>query len=334
MKIYTLEEIKKTIEPGGLVKSQEEAFVAYSDGRVVVPPVGYLHFEDASGDCHIKYGYVKGDDYFVVKIATGFYQNPEIGLPVGDGMMSLFSQRTGSLEALLLDEGYLTDMRTAAAGAVAAKYLAPKKIDRIGIVGTGLQARLQLEMLKNVTDCRAVVVWGRDQAKKEQYKLEMTASGFSVVGVARIEDLVESCNLIVTTTSARKPLIHAPGIRPGTHITAVGADAPGKQELDPNIFKKAQVRVVDSLSQCVEHGDTAHAVKAGLIEERELFELGEVIKYPELRRTDEKQITVADLTGVAVQDIQIAKLAYLGLHNPQNLRVIEGENKSGSRVGL
>src|ERR1051325_6187945 len=149
MEIYTLEDIKKTIEPGALIKSQEEAFVVYSDGYVVVPPVGYLHFQEASGDCHIKYGYIKGDEYFVVKIATGFYKNSEIGLPVGNGMMSLFSQRTGSFEALLLDEGYLTDMRTAAAGAVAAKYLAPKKIDRIGIVGTGVQARLQLEMLKN-----------------------------------------------------------------------------------------------------------------------------------------------------------------------------------------
>jgi len=320
MEIYTLEDIKKTIEPGALIKSQEEAFVVYSDGYVVVPPVGYLHFQEASGDCHIKYGYIKGDEYFVVKIATGFYKNSEIGLPVGNGMMSLFSQRTGSFEALLLDEGYLTDMRTAAAGAVAAKYLAPKKIDRIGIVGTGVQARLQLEMLKNVTECREAVVWGRNATKKEQYKLEMTAHGFSVDTVARIEDLAESCNLIVTTTSAREPLIHASESRPGTHITAVGADAPGKQELDPNIFKKAHVRIVDSLSQCVDHGDTGYAVKAGLIEEGVLVELGVVINRPELGRTSVKQITVADLTGVAVQDIQIAKLAYMALHNLQDLR--------------
>jgi ornithine cyclodeaminase/alanine dehydrogenase-like protein (mu-crystallin family) len=310
MQIYNLDEIKKTIEPLALIKSQEAGFVAYSEGRVVVPPVGYLHFEEASGDCHIKYGYIKGDDYFVVKIATGFYKNPDIGLPVGNGIMALFSQRTGNLEALLLDEGYLTDMRTAAAGAVAAKYLAPKKIETIGVVGTGVQARMQLEMLRNVTDCRDVVVWGRDENQRERYKSEMTRQGFSIEPVSRLEQLTVSCNLIVTTTSAREPLLYATEIRPGTHITAVGADASGKQELDPEIFKMADVRVVDSVSQCVDHGDTSYAVQKGLIEKVQLVELGAVIKNPELGRTREDQITVADLTGVAVQDIKIAKLAY------------------------
>lgn len=313
MQIYTLDEIRKTIEPLALIKSQEEAFVAYSEGRVVVPPVGYLQFEEAFGDCHIKYGYVKDDDYFVVKIATGFYKNPEIGLPVGSGMMALFSQKTGNLEALLLDEGYLTDMRTAAAGAVAAKYLAPKKIDRIGIVGTGVQARLQLEMLKNVTDCREAIVWGRDEAKTKQYKSEMTRHGFSVEAVAQIEELTMSCTLIVTTTSARTPLLSAMQIRTGTHITAVGADAEKKQELDPEIFKIADIRVVDSLTQCIDHGDTSHAVRAGLVQESQLVELGVVVKNPEFGRTDDGQITIADLTGVAVQDIEIAELSLLSL---------------------
>jgi len=308
--IYNLDDIKKTIEPRALIKSQEEGFVAYSEGRVVVPPVGYLHFEEASGDCHIKYGYIKADDYFVVKIATGFYKNPEIGLPVGSGMMALFSQKTGDVEALLLDEGYLTDMRTAAAGAVAAKYLAPKHIDRIGIVGTGAQARFQLEMLKSVTDCRDACVWGRDERKGEQYKSDMVGSAFSVQAVSRIEELMDSCNLIVTTTAAREPLLYASQLLAGTHVTAVGADAQGKQELDPQIFKVADVRVVDSIPQCVDHGDTSHAVKEGLIEKGQLVELGAVIKNPELGRTKEDQITVADLTGVAVQDIQIAKLTY------------------------
>lgn len=313
MHIYHLGEIRKKVEARALIKIQEEGFVAYSEGRVVVPPVGYLHFEEASGDCHIKYGFIKGDDYFVVKIATGFYKNLDIGLPVGNGMMALFSQKTGSLEALLLDEGYLTDMRTAAAGAVAAKYLAPKKIERIGIVGTGVQARMQLEMLKNVTDCREAVVWGRDEKKREQYKAEMAGRGFSIKAVPRPEELTASCNLIVTTTSAREPVLHATEINPGTHITAVGADAPGKQELDPEIFKRADVRVVDSVAQCVDHGDVCHAVRAGLIKQNQLVELGAVIKHPELGRTNDKQITVADLTGVAVQDIQIAKLALLSL---------------------
>lgn len=310
MHIYKLDEIKKTIDPRALIKNQEEGFVAYSEGRVVVPPVGYLYFEEASGDCHIKYGHIKADEYFVVKVATGFYRNPDVGLPVGNGLMALFSQRTGNLEALLLDEGYLTDMRTAAAGAVAAKYLAAKGVDRIGIVGTGAQARFQLEMLKHVTDCRDVCVWGRDEKKAEHYKSDMAGSAFAVEAVSRIEELTDSCNLIVTTTAAREPLLFASQLLAGTHVTAVGADAQGKQELDPKIFKIADVRIVDSVSQCVDHGDTSYAVKEGLIEKGQLLELGTVIKNPELGRTDEDQITVVDLTGVAVQDIQIAKLAY------------------------
>jgi ornithine cyclodeaminase len=315
--VYHLEQIKQTIKPLELIKSQEEGFVAYSDGRVVVPPVSYLHLEEASGDCHIKYGYIRGDDYFVVKIATGFYQNPKQGLPVGDGIMALFNQQTGRLEALLVDEGYLTDMRTAAAGGVAAKYLAPKKIKRIGIVGTGVQARLQLDMLQNVTDCREAMVWGRNRARTERYKSEMAEQGFKVEAAARIEELAESCNLIVTTTLAREPLLKAKDIRPGTHITAVGADAPGKQELDPEIFNKADVCVVDSLSQCIDHGETAHAVKAGFSVERRLVELGAVIKDVERGRTEDEQITIADLTGVAVQDIQVAKLAFISLRKAQ-----------------
>jgi ornithine cyclodeaminase len=314
MQIYTLQQIKETLDLVALIKSQEEGFVAYSEGRTVVPPVGYLNIAEASGDCHIKYGFIKGDDYFVVKIATGFYKNPELGLPVGNGIIALFSQRTGSLDALLLDEGYLTDMRTAAAGAVAAKYLAPKNVKRIGIVGTGVQARLQLYMLKHVVECREAIVWGRDPTKREQYKLDIIADGFSIQTAEHIEELTESCNLIVTTTAAREPLIKASQIRAGTHITAVGADAPGKQELDAHVFKNADVRVVDSLSQCIDHGDSSYAVSAGLIDERQLSELGAVIENPALGRTNDEQITVADLTGVAVQDIQAAKLAYLALH--------------------
>ena len=309
MHIFKLDEIRRAIDPFALIKSQEAGFVAYTEGKAVVPPVGYLHFGDPPGDCHIKYGYIKDDDYFVVKIATGFYRNADLGRPVGNGMMVLFSQTTGSLETLLLDEGYLTDMRTAAAGAVAAKYLAPKTIDRIGIIGTGVQARLQLKMLKYVTDCREACVWGRDPKKSEQIKTDLS-SEFSLEAISRIEELANTCNLIVTTTAAREPLVYSSDIKSGTHITAVGADAPGKQELDPQIFKKAQRVVVDSVSQCVDHGDVSHAVRAGLIDDEELTELGEVVKNPGLGRRSEEEITVADLTGVAVQDIEIAKLVH------------------------
>jgi len=311
--VYNLDQIKSAIDFESLIASQEAGFVAYSEGRVDVPPVGYLGFPEVRGDCHIKYGRILGSDYFVIKVATGFYDNPSLSLSVGSGLMLVFSQRNGRLEGVLLDEGFLTDMRTAVAGAIAAKYLAPKQVQRIGIVGTGVQARMQLDMLKQETDCREAVVWGRDRAKATEYAEEMSAKGFSVEAVDGIRNLAATCNLIVTTTPSREPLLLASDIRPGTHITAVGADAEGKQELDPDIFAKADIVAADSRSQCIDHGDISHGVRSEVIDPTTLIELGELIKNRNLGRTSGNQITVADLTGVAVQDIQIATMVFENL---------------------
>ncbi len=290
------------------IDALEEGFVAYSLGRVNVPPVGHLYFDEPPGDCHIKYGFVTGGESFIIKVATGFYRNPDVGLPSSNGLMMVFSQKTGQPEAILLDEGWLTDARTAAAGAIAAKYLARRAPARIGIVGTGTQARMQLDWLRHVTDCRDVMVWGRSRTKAERYRDDMTASGFSVSVAPGIEALCAACDLIVSTTPSREPLIHAEHIKPGTHVTAVGADGGGKQELHADLFKRADVCVVDSLAQCREYGDSSYALRAHLISEDKLIELGRIIQIPELGRRHDAQITVADLTGVAVQDIQIAKL--------------------------
>jgi ornithine cyclodeaminase len=312
VRIYSLEEIKQAIEPVHLIQCQEEGFVAYSEGQVVVPPPGSLFFDDPPGDCHIKFGYLIDDVYYVIKIASGFYRNPDLGLPSSNGMMLVFERKTGVPAAVLLDEGYLTDMRTAAAGAIAAKYLAPLPITRIGIVGTGTQARLQPQLLREVTPCRDLMVWGRNAGRAEAYRRDVEPLGFAVEVAARIQDLCAACNLIVTTTPSRSPLIGPRQVRPGTHITAVGADGGGKQELDAELFKKASVFVVDSRRQCRELGDSSYALKAGFVKEDQLVELGTLIRKPELGRTSADQITICDLTGVAVQDIQIAKLAMAG----------------------
>jgi len=307
-RILVLEQIKRALNPPRVIRALEEGFVAYSEGRVNVPPVGQLNFEDPPGDCHIKYGCVPGDEYFVVKVATGFYRNPDLGLPSSNGLVLVFSQKTGQPEAILLDEGWLTDARTAAAGAIAAKYLARKKPVQIGIVGTGTQARMQLEWLPHVIDCRDVMVWGRSKTRAEQYRKDMTAAGFVVRVAADIAQLCAECDLVVSATAARRPIIPEALIRPGMHITAVGADGGGKRELEAGVFKRADICVVDSLSQCSAYGDASWALREGAISEVRLIELGRVIGNPELGRRHDGQITVADLTGVAVQDIQIARL--------------------------
>ena len=158
--IFNREQIERALQRIDVTSAIEEGFIAYSEGKVVVPPVGELVFEDPPGDVHIKYGYIKNDDYFVIKVASGFYGNIQLGLPPADGLMLVFSQKTAQLECILLDECHLTNVRTAAAGAVVAKYLAPKKVERIGVFGAGVQGKMQVEALLPIVDCREVVVWG------------------------------------------------------------------------------------------------------------------------------------------------------------------------------
>lgn len=313
-KLLKLDEISRLIDIPQLIREIETGFVLYSEGKVVVPPVGFLHFEQPPGDVHIKYGYVTGDDFYVLKIASGFSENAKLGLPVADGVILVFSQKTGHLKLILHDECWLTDMRTAAAGAVAAKYLAPDTVRHIGIVGTGVQARMQLELLKDVIDCQSCFVWGRDPAKVQAMIADLEARdtirdwGLDLKAATDIDDLTSQCNLIVTTTSAKQPLIRAGQVQKGTHITAMGSDDHGKQELDAELLARADRVVADSVSQCVDHGECFHAVTGNLIDESSILELGNVIKDPETGRTSEDQITIADLTGVAIQDIQIAKM--------------------------
>ena len=317
-KIIKLSQIKEALKNFDPIQGIEEGFVAYSQGKVVVPPIGEMIFEDPPGDAHIKYGFIKGNDYYIVKIASGFYDNPKIGLPCSNGLMLLFSQKTGELTCILLDEGYLTNVRTAAAGAVAAKYLAPRNVHRIGIFGAGLQGRMQLQYLKSIRDCRDVIVWGVNQQELDVYKKDMEPLGFTIETTLESENIASTCNIIVTCTPSTSPLLQAEQIRKGTHITAMGSDTPEKQELDSAILKKADRVVVDSISQVLERGESFQAMKAGLIKKEDLVELGTVISNKEMQRSSEDEITVADLTGVAVQDIQISKAVWKAISSKQN----------------
>ena len=312
--VLELDEIKRLIDVPQLIQEIETGFVLYSEDRVVVPPVGFLNFDQPPGDVHIKYGFVTDDDFYVLKMASGFYNNAELGLPVSDGVILVFSQQTGQLKLVLLDKCWLTDMRTAAAGAVAAKHLAAEKIQHIGIVGTGVQARMQLGMLRDVVDCQSCFIWGRNPDKVQTMIADLQASetirgwGLELKAATEIDELTSQCKLIVTTTPAKEPLIRADQVLPGTHITAMGSDDHGKQELEAKLLAKADLVVADSVSQCVDHGECFHAVKDNLLKENAIVELGNVIRKTATGRTGDDQITIADLTGVAIQDIQIAKM--------------------------
>ncbi len=310
MRIVDLQEIKEALEGIDIIPSIEAGFVAYSQGKSVVPPPGELVFDDPYGVVHLKYGYLKGEKYYVIKIASGFYDNPGSSVATNSGMMLLCSQKNGLPLALLQDKAVLTDLRTGAAGAIAAKYLAPAQVTRIGVLGAGVQGRLQVEFLHHVTPCRDVIVWGVDDRELAAYQEDLSAKGYNVDTTREAAAVGEICNLIVTCTPSHQALLQREHIRPGTHITAVGADTLGKQELDVGIVTSADLLVADSISQVIERGECQHAFGAGLIAESDLVELGQVISGEAPGRTDQEQITIADLTGVAVQDLKIAEAVY------------------------
>ena len=308
MEIIKLDQIKRILPSIDIIPKIEKGFQAYSEGRVIVPPIGEMILN--KGEVHIKYGFVKKDEYYVIKVASGFYDNPGIGLPSSNGLMLLYRQKTGKLASILLDEGYLTNVRTAVAGAIVAKYMAPSKVNKIGIAGAGTQGRLQLSYLKDVVDCREVLVWGMNQEEVNAYKSDMEKEGYHIETTLDASEILKQCNMVVTTTPARSPILSRKYLKKGTHITAVGSDTPEKQEVDSRILRDADIVVADSIEQCMARGEIYKAMEAGELKKEKLIELGNVISGVAEGRTSDQQTTIADLTGVAVQDISIAAAVY------------------------
>lgn len=311
-RLFSPEEIRKRLETVDPVLCVEEAFRSFSRGEAIVPPPGELIFDNPPGDVHIKYGYIGGGAFYVVKIASGFYENPRHGLPSSNGVMLAFDRQTGALAAILDDRGHLTDIRTAAAGAVAAKYLAPENVETIGVIGTGLQAELQVKFLQSVRPCKNILVWGRRAEAAESYAERMRKDGYTVAVASSVEDVAERCRIIVTTTASHEPHLHGAMIRPGTHVTAMGADTPDKRELHADIFAAADLVAVDSRVQGALRGDLKGALDARTVELERVSELGQIIAGTAKGRSSAGQVTVAALTGLAVQDVAIASAVIAG----------------------
>jgi len=289
----------------------ESAFEALATKAVAMPPILRLDIPEHRGEVDVKTAYVPGIDGFAIKISPGFFDNPTLGLPSVNGMIVLLSSRTGLVEALLLDNGYLTDVRTAAAGAVAAKHLSRPESSVAAIFGAGVQARLQLEALTLVRPIRQAIIWARDIDKAQQAARELTEKlGISVSAAHDPEKAVRNADIIVTTTPSSEPILKASWLQAGQHITAMGSDAEHKNELDPAITIKADLYVADSLKQTRRLGELHHAIEAGLVTADAVFsELGSIIAGSAKGRPSPEAITTADLTGTGVQDTAIATLA-------------------------
>jgi ornithine cyclodeaminase len=298
MKVYELDEILSALDEDAARAAIEDGFRRFSAGQVQPMAVGHLGFDEPPGDCHVKGAYRAGDEVFAIKAATSFYRNPAQGLPSSNGFVVIMCARTGALLALLHDRGQLTDIRTAMAGAIAARAIARPGSRTLGVVGTGIQARLQARHIGRLLGLESVLIWGRQAAHANALAAELGAEAVS------LDELCARADIIVTTTPSTETLLHAGQVRAGTRIIAIGADSPGKRELDPKLMAQARI-VVDSRLQCIDHGDTGWAVRAGLVDPQGLIELGELLAHPQAFAQDD--IVVADLTGVGVQDLEIAK---------------------------
>jgi len=217
-------EIEALIDPALAARAIEDAYRAVSRGKVDLPPVGHIMFPAVQADCHIKYGHIRGDAIFVIKVATGFPLNAAQGLPNGNGVSLVLSAQTGAMRAVLHDEMVMTDIRTGLGGAIASRLLARPQARRILIVGTGEQARRQIEAHHALLGPEMVFrIWGRAPEKAAQ--VADACAGFTNVEV--VEDLATACrtaDIVVMATGATMPIIRHDWIGPGTHITAVGAD--------------------------------------------------------------------------------------------------------------
>jgi ornithine cyclodeaminase len=305
-------EVRDSLDMASCIDAVSEAFAAYSSGRAELPAVIHLDIPEHEGEIHVKGGYVHGSDHYAIKFASGFPGNGALDLASNDGLVLVFDARTGAPAAFLLDHGFITDQRTGAAGGVAAKHLAREDISTVAVIGTGLQARYQLDALSRVRTFNEVRIWGRDASRAlacvEDLRARPDLPEGATFHMARsVEKAVLGADVLITCTASREPLVQDDWLSPGMHITALGSDGPGKQELDPRILERCDVLAADSRPQCAERGELQHA--RSLLGTGKVVELGEITSGEAPGRTDDSQLTVCDLTGVGVQDVAAASLA-------------------------
>jgi len=305
--VLTRKEVESCLSMKRTIEAVEEAYKAFANGRVQMPPVMHLDVEKYNGEVDIKSGFVEDFGIIGTKIASGYYDNHKLGLPPGVAVIVLLDLKT-SMPVAIMDGSHITAYRTGAAGTVAASVLARNDSTKVGLIGAGTQGRMQILALREKFDLEEIRVWDIDEAIAEKYSKEMSELlGIDVKYKSSREEIVRGSDIVVTVTPSKKALVEKDWIERGMHINAIGADGPGKQELDPAIVKLADKIVVDSLSQCRRIGEIQHALGKGLITEDDVHaEIGEILIGKRVGREAEDEITLFDSTGLAAQDIAAA----------------------------
>ncbi|TLP62684.1 ornithine cyclodeaminase family protein [Parasedimentitalea maritima] len=305
-------EIQGLLDLSTGAKAIRQAYIAQAQGCVQVSEVTYLGFEEVNGDCHVKSGHIDGSEGFVVKIATGFYNNPSQGLASSNGLNLLFCAKTGQTLALLKDEGWLTDIRTGLGGALTTLALARADFSRVLIVGAGLQAEHQARCLQHLSSNPGITfeIWARRPDQAEQTAQRLRSDGIEASAASDLQEACKQADVIITTTPTKTPLVQSSWVAPGTHITAIGADCPGKQELEADLVLRADLCLCDLAAQSLSHGEFQTAAAAGKLSAKTVIPIGAVLSDDHPGRTNDAQITIADLTGLAVQDAAVSLSVY------------------------
>lgn len=312
MQLYQREQIAAAVSiDQDALNAVEQGFAALGRGDVVQPPILSMAIEESNGEVDVKTAHIRGNSRFAIKVSPGFFDNPKLGLPSLNGLMMVFSAKTGLVDAVLFDEGYLTMVRTALAGAISAKHLSRENSRRVAVLGAGEQAVKQIEALRLVRGIQEVDVWARRDSAAQDYAETMRNQGLEVHVHGSVADACRHADIIISTTPSQSPILTADDLPEGVHVTAMGSDAPGKRELHESVMLRADAFVCDTRAQSEHNGELKAFVTATGKSDVPftVHELGTLIAQGELVRSSEADITVCDLTGTGVQDTAIAGFA-------------------------
>jgi alanine dehydrogenase len=307
--ILTHRQIKELIDMPAAIEAVEKAFRLQAKGLTQMPPKIYLHLEKFCGDFRAMPAYIERMEACGIKWVNVHPKNRRFRLRAVMAVIVLSDPGNG-LPLAIMDGTLITNLRTGASGGIAAKYLAKKHSSVIGLIGCGVQARTQLLALNELFNIKKVYVWGSERAAAKRFLKDMGKLKLNIEIKGKISDCVKGAHIVVTTTPVHKPLIKAKWIKQGTHINAIGADAKGKEELQPALLKKAK-SVVDDRCQAIHSGEINVPLSRKIITPKKIYaSLGEIITGQKKGRLNAAEITIFDSTGLAIQDIAVADLVY------------------------
>lgn len=306
------EQVGHLIDMKDVIGAVEEAYKSFNSDQVNQPPYTCIHLPPPRGEIDFKLSHCATNEIISMKASSGgFPNNPnEYGVPSGMGTVMLFDARSCAL-ICVMDGSLLTGLRTGAAGAVSVRALARKNSRTVTSIGTGNQARMQIRAIREVMSIEAIHAWDHHPETLARYKADIEREfGIPVVAAASMQAAVEQADILVTTTRGKGSLVEAAWVQPGTHIVAIGTDTHGKQEFEPEVFRGAKI-INDSIAQCIEKGETWHALNRQIITREDIHaEIGEILLGLKAGRETDDEITLFDSTGMAIQDNTTAARIY------------------------